>query len=110
MQQVRRIVTLARVRRARAVRAGSFAVGLIAIGWATAFVVERGSWDVMIAACAFWLVAVLFLLAGWELLMLLTGAPGIGVLPRGKWMARLETWLVPAGLAGGLLVGHYLWS
>jgi hypothetical protein len=64
----------------------------------------------VIAASAFWLVAVLFLLAAWELLMQLTGAPGIGVLPRGKWMARLETWLVPSGLVVGLLFGHYLWS
>jgi hypothetical protein len=53
---------------------------------------------------------VLFLLAAWELLMQLTGAPGIGVLPRAKWLAQLETWLVPAGLVAGLLLGHYVWS
>jgi hypothetical protein len=110
MEQVRRIVTPARVHRARAVRAGRLAGGLIAIGWAVAFVAGRGNWDVVISASAFWLVAVLFLLSAWELVMLLTGAAGIGVLPRGKWMARLETWLVPAALVAGLLFGHYLWG
>ncbi|HEY8634500.1 MAG TPA: hypothetical protein VIO34_06025 [Candidatus Dormibacteraeota bacterium] len=110
MEQVRRIVTPARVRRARAVKAGRFAGALIAIGWAIAFVLGRGNWDQVIAASAFWLVAVLFLLSGWELVMLLTGAPSLGVLPRGKWLARVETWLVPAGLVTGLLFGHYLWS
>jgi fermentation-respiration switch protein FrsA (DUF1100 family) len=110
VQQVRRLVTPQRIRRARAVRAGRFASALIASGWGVAFIVERGNWDVLIAAWAFWLVAVLFLLAAWELLMLLTGAQGIGVLPRAKWIAQLETWLVPAGLIAGLLIGHYLWS
>jgi hypothetical protein len=110
LEQIRRIVTPARVRRARAVRAGRFAGALIAIGWAVAFALGRGNWDQVIAGSAFWLVAVLFLLAAWELVMLLTGAPGLGMLPRGKWMARVETWLVPAGLVAGLLFGHYLWS
>jgi hypothetical protein len=110
MEQVRRVATPARLRRARAVRAGRLAGALIAIGWAVAFGIGRSNWDVVIAASAFWLVAVLFLLAAWELLMQLTGAPGISALPRGKWMARLETWLVPAGLLVGLLFGHYLWS
>jgi hypothetical protein len=110
VEQVRRVVTPQRIRRARAVRAGRFAGFLIGAGWVAAFLVFRGNWDVVISASAFWLVAVLFLLAAWELLMLLTGAQGIGVLPRGKWMSRLETWLVPAGLIAGLLFGHYLWS
>jgi hypothetical protein len=110
MQQVRRLVTPQRIRRARAVRAGRFASGLIAAGWAVAFIVARGNWDVVISAWAFWLMTVLFLLAAWELLMLLMGAQGIGVLPRAKWISQLETWLVPAGLIAGLLVGHYLWS
>jgi hypothetical protein len=110
LEQVRRIVTPARVRRARAVRAGWFAGALIAVGWAAAFVFGRGNSDQVIAASAFWLVAVLFLLSAWELVMLLTGAPSLGVLPRGKWLARVETWLVPAGLVAGLLFGHYLWS
>jgi hypothetical protein len=110
MRQIQRMVTPQRIRRARALRAGRFAGGLIAAGWAVAFVVERGSWDVVISAFAFWLVTVLFLLAAWELLMLLTGAQGIGVLPRAKWITQLQTWLVPAGLVAGLLVGHYLWS
>jgi hypothetical protein len=110
MEQVRRVVTPARVRRARAVRAGRLAAALIAIGWAVVFGLGRSNWDVVISGCAFWLVAVLFLLATWELLMQLTGSPGIGVLPRGKWLSQLETWLVPAGLLAGLLLGHYLWS
>ena len=107
---MRKIVTPARVHRARAVKAGRFAAALIALGWAVAFYAERGNWEVFISASAFWLVAVLFLLAFWELLMLLTGAPSIGVLPRAKWLASVETWLVPAGLVAGLLVGHYLWD
>lgn len=110
MEQVRRLVTPARVRRARAFKAGRLAGGLIAIGWALAFVVFRGNWDVAISAAAFWLVTVLFLLSAWELLLMLTGAEGIGVMPRGKWMSRLETWLVPAALVAGLLFGHYLWT
>jgi hypothetical protein len=110
MEQIRKVVTPARVRRARAVKAGRFAAALIALGWAVAFLSARGNWDVVISASAFWLVAVLFLLALWELVMLLTGAPSIGVLPRGKWLARVETWLVPAGLVAGLLLGHYAWS
>jgi hypothetical protein len=110
MDRVRRIVTPARVRRARGVKAGRFAGALIAVGWAAAFVVGRGNWDQAIAASAFWLVAVLFLLSAWELVLLLTGAPGLGVLPRSKWLARVETWLVPGGLVAGLLFGHYLWS
>jgi hypothetical protein len=110
MEQLRHAVTPARVRRARAFKAGRLAGVLMALGWDVAFVVWRGNWDVIISAAAFWLVTVLFLLSAWELLMLLTGAEGIGVLPRGKWMARLETWLVPAGLVAGLLLGHYLWA
>jgi hypothetical protein len=110
MEQMQRIVTPVRVRRARGVKAGRLAAGLIALGWALAFLVGRGNWEVVISASAFWLVAVLFLLAFWELLMLLTGAPSIGVLPRGKWLAQVETWLVPAGLVAGLLFGHYLWG
>ena len=98
------------MRRARAAPAGRFAGGLIAVGWAAAFVLFRGNWDVVISASAFWLVAVLFLLAAWELLMLLAGMPGIAVLPRRKWMGQLQTWLVPAGLVAGLLFGHYLWG
>jgi hypothetical protein len=110
MEQVRRIVTPARVRSARKVRAGRYASALIAIGWVVALAIGRGNWDVIISASAFWLVAVLFLLAAWELVLLLNGAPGLGVLPKGKWLARLETWLVPAGLVAGLVFGHYLWS
>jgi hypothetical protein len=98
------------MRQARALRAGRFAGALIAAGWAVAFFVGRGSWDVIVAASAFWLVTVLFLLALWELLLLLTGAQGVGVLPRSKWTSRLQTWLVPAGLVAGLLIGHYGWS
>jgi hypothetical protein len=110
MDRVRRIVTPARVRSARAVKAGRFAGALIAVGWAAAFVLARGNWDQVIAASAFWLVAVLFLLSAWELMLLLTGAPSLGVLRRNKWLARVETWLVPGGLVAGLLFGHYLWS
>jgi hypothetical protein len=110
MEQVRRIATPQRMRRARAAPAGRLAGVLIAIGWAVAFLLFRGNWDVVISASAFWLVAVLFLLASWELLMQLAGMPGIAVLPRRKWMAQLQTWLVPAGLIAGLLFGHYLWG
>jgi hypothetical protein len=110
IEQVRKIATPQRMRRARAVPAGRFAGALIAIGWATAFVLFHGNLDVVISASAFWLVAVLFLLAAWELLMLLAGMPGIAVLPRRKWMAQLQTWLIPAGLVAGLLFGHYLWA
>lgn len=110
IEQVRKIATPQRMRRARAVAAGRFAGALIAIGWAAAFILFRGNWDVVISASAFWLVAVLFLLAAWELLMLLAGMPGIAVLPRRKWMAQLQTWLIPAGLVAGLLFGHYLWA
>jgi hypothetical protein len=84
MELVRRIVTPARVHRARAVRAGRLAGGLIAIGWAVAFVAGRGNWDVVISTSAFWLVAVLFLLSAWELVMLLTGGGGIRRAPAGK--------------------------
>jgi len=98
------------MRRARAVPVGRFASALIGIGWAAAFVLFRGNFDVVISASAFWLVAVLFLLAAWELLMLLAGMPGIAVLPGRKWMAQLQTWLIPAGLVAGLLFGHYLWA
>jgi hypothetical protein len=42
--------------------------------------------------------------------MIVAGMPGIAVLPRRKWMAQLQTWLVPAGLVAGLLFGHYLWG
>ena len=101
---------MSRVRKARTVRAGSLAGGLIAAGWAATFVAWRGNWDVVIAASAFWLVTVLFLLAAWELLMLVAGEPSIGVLPKGRWLARLETWLIPTALVAGLLFGHYLWS
>jgi hypothetical protein len=110
VRQVRRVATPQRLRRARAAPAGRFAGALIAVGWAGAFVLFRGNWDVVISASAFWLVAVLFLLAGWELLMMAAGMPGIAVLPRRKWMAQLETWLVPGGLVAGLLFGHYLWG
>jgi hypothetical protein len=110
VENIGRVVTPQRVRRARAVRAGRLAGVLIAIGWGVAFLLWRGSWDVVISASACWLVAVLFLLAAWELLMMLTGSRDIGVLPRGKWLAQLETWLVPAGLVAGLLFGHYLWG
>ncbi len=110
IEQVRRIATPQRMRRARAAPAGRFAGALIGIGWAAAFALFRGSWDVVIAASAFWLVTVLFLLAAWELLMMAAGMPGIAILPRGKWMAQLETWLVPVGLVAGLLFGHYLWG
>jgi hypothetical protein len=110
IQQVQRIATPQRMRRARAAPAGRFAGALIGIGWAGAFLLFRGNWDVVISASAFWLIAVLFLLAAWELLMMLAGMPGIAVLPRRRWMAQLETWLVPAGLAAGLLFGHYLWG
>ena len=110
IDHVRRFATPARMHRARAAPAGRFAGALIAIGWAAAFVLFRGNGDVVISASAFWLVAVLFLLAAWELLMMAAGMPGIAILPRGKWLARLETWLVPAGLVGGLLLGHYLWG
>jgi len=98
------------MRRARSAPAGRFAGALIAIGWAAAFLLFRGDWEIVISASAFWLVTVLFLLAAWELLMLLAGMPGITVLPRHKWIAQLETWLVPAGLITGLLFGHYLWG
>jgi hypothetical protein len=98
------------MRRVRAAPAGRFAGALIAIGWAVAFVLFRGNSDVVISASAFWLVAVLFLLAAWELLMMAAGMPGIAVLARQKWIAQLETWLVPAGLVAGLLFGHYLWG
>ena len=110
VQQVRRIATPQRMRRVRAAPAGRFAGALIAVGWAGAFVLFRGNWDVGISASAFWLVAVLFLLATWELLMMAAGMPGIAVLPRRKWLAQLETWLVPGGLVAGLLFGHYLWG
>lgn len=110
MDQVRRVASPQRVRRARAVRAGRLAAALIAIGWVFAFLIWRGNWDVVISASACWLVVVLFLLAAWELLMMFTGARDIGVLPRGKWLAQFETWLVPAGLVAGLLFGHYLWT
>ena len=110
IKQVQRVATPQRMRRARAAPAGRFAGALIAIGWAGAFVLFRGNWDVVISASAFWLVAVLFLLAGWELLMMVAGMPGIAVLPRGKWMAQLQTWLVPGGLVVGLMFGHYLWN
>jgi hypothetical protein len=110
IDRVRRFATPARMHRARAAPAGRFAGALIAIGWAAAFVLFRGSWDVVIAASAFWLVTVLFLLAGWELLMMAAGMPGIAILPRRKWMAQLQTWLVPIGLVAGLLFGHYLWG
>jgi len=109
IEQLRRVATPQRMRRARAAPAGRFAAALIAMGWASAFLLFRGNWDVVISASAFWLVAVLFLLAAWELLMILAGMPGIAVLPRRKWMAQVETWLVPAGLVAGLLFGHYLW-
>jgi hypothetical protein len=98
------------MRRARAAPAGRFAGALIAIGWAAAFLLFRGDWDVVISGSAFWLVSVLLLLAAWELAMMMLGMPGIAVLPRRKWMAQLETWLVPAGLVAGLLFGHYLWG
>jgi hypothetical protein len=110
MEQVRRVVTPARVRKARAAPAGRLAGVLIALGWAGAFVAWRGNWDVVTSASAFWLVAVLFLLAAWELLMMLLGLPGIAVLPRNKWLLQLETWLVPAALVVGLLFGHYVWG
>jgi hypothetical protein len=110
MERVRRIVNPARLRTARAVKAGRFAGALIAAGWAVTLVLGHGNWDQVIAASAFWLVAVLFLLSAWELVLLLTGAPTLGVLPRSKWLARIETWLVPGGLVAGLLFGHYLWS
>ena len=110
MEQFRSLVTPARVRQARAVKAGRLAGALIALGWAVAFVIWRGNWDVIISASACWLVTVLFLLSAWELVLLVTGAEGVGVLPRGKWLARLETWLVPAALVAGLLFGHYLWD
>lgn len=109
IEQVRRIATPARLHRARAAPAGRLAGALIAIGWAAAFVVFRGNSDVVISASAFWLVAVLFLLATWELLMMLAGQPGVAVLPRQRWMTQIQTWLVPAGLVVGLLFGHYLW-
>jgi hypothetical protein len=98
------------MRRARAAPAGRFAGVLIGIGWAAAFVLFRGNRDVAVSAAAFWLVAVLFLLAGWELLMMAARMPGIAVLPGRKWLGQVETWLVPAGLIAGLLFGHYLWS
>jgi hypothetical protein len=98
------------MRRARAAPAGRLAGVLIAIGWALAFALFRGNSDAVISASAFWLVAVLFLLAAWELLMMAAGMPGIAVLPRRKWLSQLETWLVPAGLVVGLLFGHYLWA
>jgi hypothetical protein len=110
IQQVRRLATPERMRRARAAPAGRFAGALIAIGWAGAFLLFRGNSDVVITASAFWLVAVLFLLGAWELLMMAAGMPGIALLPRRKWMAQVETWLVPAGLVAGLLLGHYLWG
>jgi hypothetical protein len=110
IEQVRRVATPQRMRRARSAPAGRLAGTLIAIGWALAFLIFRGNWDVVISASAFWLVAVLFLLASWELLMQLAGMPGIAVLPRRKWLAQLQTWLVPAGLVAGLLFGHYLWG
>jgi hypothetical protein len=98
------------VRRARAIRAGRVASVLIAIGWAGAFIAFRGNWDVVISAAAFWLVFVLFVLAAWELVLMLTGSRDIGVLPRNKWLLSIETWLVPAALVVGLFFGHYLWS
>jgi len=98
------------VRRARAIRAGRVAGALIAAGWVVAFLVFRGNSDVLISAAAFWLVMVLFVLAAWELALMLTGARGIGVLPRNRWLLSIETWLVPGGLVAGLLFGHYLWS
>jgi hypothetical protein len=110
IEQVRRFATPQRMRRARSAPAGRFAGALVAIGWAGAFVLFRGNWDTVISASAFWLVAVLFLLAAWELGLMAAGMPGIAVLPRRKWMAQLETWLVPAGLVAGLLFGHYLWA
>ena len=109
IEQVRRIATPARMRRARAAPAGRFAGGLIGTGWGAAFVLFRGNSDVVISASAFWLVAVLFLLAAWELLLMLAGKPGVAVLPRQKWMAQVQTWLVPAGLVVGLLFGHCVW-
>jgi hypothetical protein len=110
IEQLRRVATPQRMRRARSAPAGRFAGALIAAGWAAAFLLFRGNWDVVISASAFWLVAVLFLLAAWELFMIVAGMPGIAVLPRRKWMAQLQTWLVPAGLVAGLLFGHYLWG
>ncbi|HEY1162665.1 MAG TPA: hypothetical protein VGF78_06340 [Candidatus Dormibacteraeota bacterium] len=110
IEQIRRVATPQRMRRARAAPAGRLAGALIAIGWAAAFVIFRGNWDAVISASAFWLVAVLFLLAAWELLMMIAGMPGIAVLPRRKWVSQVETWLVPAGLVAGLLFGHYLWG
>jgi hypothetical protein len=110
IEQVRRLATPQRMRQARAAPAGRLAGALIGIGWAAVFFLSRGNSEVIIAASAFWLVTVLFLLASWELLMMAAGMPGIAVLPRQKWKAQLETWLVPAGLVGGLLIGHYLWG
>jgi hypothetical protein len=110
IEQVRRIATPQRMRRARAAPAGRLAGALIALGWAVAFVLFRGNWDVVISASAFWLVTVLFLLAAWELLMMASGMRDIAVLPRPRWLAQLETWMVPAGLVAGLLFGHYLWG
>ena len=110
VRQVRRVATPQRMRRVRAAPAGRYAGALIAVGWAGAFILFRDNWDVVISASAFWLVAMLFLLAAWELLMMAAGMPGIAVLPRRKWLAQLETWLVPGGLVAGLLFGHYLWG
>ena len=110
IEQIRRVATPQRMRRARSAPAGRLSGALIAIGWAAAIVVFRGNSEVVISASAFWLVAVLFLLAAWELLMMIVGMPGIAVLPRRKWMSQVETWLVPAGLVAGLLFGHYLWG
>jgi L-lactate dehydrogenase (cytochrome) len=85
------------------------AVGcLLAAGWVVAAFVWWGSWAVAISAAACWLVTTLFLLAAWELVLLLGLGPGIQVLHRETALAALRPWLIPAAVVVGLLFGHYL--
>jgi hypothetical protein len=96
--------------RARAYPAGWLAAGLLAAGWVVAAFVWWGSWAVAISAAACWLVTTLFLLAAWELVLLLGLGPGIQVLHRETALAALRPWLIPAAVVVGLLFGHYLWD
>jgi hypothetical protein len=100
----------ARVRRARAVPAGRVAAALLGVGWVGAAVIWHSTLDVAISAAATWLVTVLFLLAAWELALMLAGARAVTLVAQNPWLRRLESGLVPVGLLAGLLFGHYLWT
>ena len=104
--------------RLRALPSGRVAFALLAGGWGCAALAARlGAFNQEVAAsfAAFWLVAVLFAVSAWDLLLTILlhlRNPSLELAEEQElppWMRPLASWLIPLGVVAGALFGHLVW-